>query len=160
MFYISGGIFEYKLFITTIVPVYIHNVALFLMIFDSPCHKLSQILDPLKVCHTLNKKLTRSKYRGDFYNYYYILNNNKKPIKRVFMLNPVWKTQDLLIKLKHEGVHFDRRGSFRYPDIFAKYLDFNFHMYVYETLLEIFERYFEIEASRVSNLFLTSLIFS
>ena len=48
-----------------------------------------------------------------------------------------------------EGVHFDPH------DIFAKYLDFNFHMYVYGILLKIFERYFEIEASRVSHLFLT-----
>ena len=74
----------------------------------------------------------------------------------MFLINPVWKTQDLLIKLEHEGVHFDRWGSFWPTDIFAKYLDFDFHMYVYGTLLEIFERYFEIEASRVSHLFLRS----
>ena len=40
------------------------------------------------------------------------------------------------------------------PDIFAEYLDCDFYMYVYGTLLEILERYFEIEASRVSHLFL------
>ena len=74
----------------------------------------------------------------------------------MFLINPVWKTQDLLIELNTkgfiltEGVHFDP------PDIVAKYLDFDFHMYVYGTLLEIFVRYFEIEASRVSHLFLTS----
>ena len=51
---------------------------------------------------------------------------------------------------KHKGVHFDRRGSFwPSPGIFAEYLDCDFHMYVYGTLLEILERYFEIEASRV-----------
>ena len=49
-------------------------------------------------------------------------------------MNPAWKTPDLLINLEHKGVHFDHP-----PDIFAKYLDSDFHMYVYETLLEILE---------------------
>ena len=37
----------------------IKYVTLFLMIFDppSPCHKLSQILDPLKVCHNSEQKV-------------------------------------------------------------------------------------------------------
>ena len=67
----------------------------------------------------------------------------------MFLVNPVYKNP-LLIKLEHERVHFDP------PDSFAKYLDFDFYMYVYGTLLQIFERYFEIEASRVSHLFQTS----
>ena len=57
------------------------------MIFDppSPCHKLSQILDPpLKVCHTseqkVNKQISRIETALNNYNrYYYILNNNKRP---------------------------------------------------------------------------------
>ena len=66
----------------------IKYVTLFLMIFDPlppPCHKLSQILDPLlKVCHTseqkVNKQISRMETALNNYNcYYYILNNNKRP---------------------------------------------------------------------------------
>ena len=59
------------------------------MIFDppSPCHKLSQILDPppLKVCHTseqkVNKQISRMETALNNYTnrYYYILNNNNRP---------------------------------------------------------------------------------
>ena len=73
----------------------------------------------------------------------------------MFLIDPVWKTQDLLIKLDHE--HSGWGGSFWPPDIFAEYLDFDFHMHVYGTLVEIFERYSEIEAFRyISLLLLTS----
>ena len=66
------------------------------MIFDPlPCHKLSQILDPLKVCHTsvqkVNKQISRkidtALHNYNNYCYYYILNNNKKPYW-VFLINP------------------------------------------------------------------------
>ena len=68
-------------------------VTLFLMIFDPlPCHKLSQILDPLKVCHTseqkVNKQISRRMETAlNNYNRYYILNNNKRPYW-VFLINP------------------------------------------------------------------------
>ena len=75
----------------------------------------------------------------------------------MFLINPVhgkpktfWSNLNTKGFILTEGVNFDP------PDIFAEYLDFDFHMYVYGTLLEIFERYFEIEASRVSYHFLTS----
>ena len=61
-------------------------VTLFLMIFDppSPCQeKLSQILDPLKVCHTSEQKV-KGKYQENAdclnlnnFDHYCILNNNK-----------------------------------------------------------------------------------
>ena len=62
------------------------------MIFDPPppCHKLSQILDPLKVCHTseqkVNKQVSRMETALNNYNRYYILNNNKRPYW-VFLIN-------------------------------------------------------------------------
>ena len=71
----------------------IKYVTLYLMIFDppSPCHKLSQILDPLKVCHTseqkVNNQISRMETALNNYNrYYYILNNNKRPYW-VFLIN-------------------------------------------------------------------------
>ena len=60
----------------------IKYVMLFLMIFypSTPCHKLSQILDPLKVCHTSEQKVNQKKISGRLplnnCNCYYILNNN------------------------------------------------------------------------------------
>ena len=59
----------------------------------SPCHKLSQILDPpLKVCHTSEQKVNKQiseKWRLPLnnYNHYYILNNNKRPYW-VFLIYP------------------------------------------------------------------------
>ena len=63
-------------------------------IFDDfwpPCHKLSQILDPLKVCHTseqkVNKQISRMETALNNYNRYYsILNNDKRPYW-VFLIN-------------------------------------------------------------------------
>ena len=62
----------------------IKYVTLFLMIFDPLlCHILSQILDPLKVCHTsvqkVNKQISRRMETAlnNYNRYYYILNNNK-----------------------------------------------------------------------------------
>ena len=63
---------------------YIKYVTLFLMIFDPlSCHKLSQILDHLKVCHTseqkVNKQISRIMETSlNNYNRYYILNNYKR----------------------------------------------------------------------------------
>ena len=70
----------------------IKYVTLFLMIFDPlPCHKLSQILDPLKVCHTseqkVNKQISRMETALNICNrFYHILNNNERPYW-VFLIN-------------------------------------------------------------------------
>ena len=82
------------------------------------CHKLSQILDPLIVCQAfeqkVNKKQISERVPLNIYNCYYIQKNNKIPynILKMFLINPAWKTQDLLINFKHEGVHFDPLISF------------------------------------------------
>ena len=60
------------------------------MIFDRL--PLSQILDPLKVCHTSEQKVNKQILRRmetalKNYNRYYILNNNKRPYW-VFLINP------------------------------------------------------------------------
>ena len=66
----------------------------FLTPSPSPCHKLSQILAPLplKVCHTSEQKVNKQisekwKLPLNNYNYYYILNNNKRSYW-VFPINP------------------------------------------------------------------------
>ena len=75
----------------------IKHVTLFLMIFDPlPCHKLSQILDPLptplKVCHTSEQKVNKQvsgkcRLPLNNFNNYYILNTNKRLIG-CFLINP------------------------------------------------------------------------